>query len=125
MNALNMARTAYASATAPIKTPQGVEYEAFARITSRMKAAAQKGNVAFPELAAALHDNRRLWLILAADVANTENPLPAVLRAQIFYLAEFTDLHTAKILSGAAQVDALIEVNSNIMRGLRQQERAK
>jgi flagellar biosynthesis activator protein FlaF len=119
VNALNMAKTAYATNKAPIRTPRGTEYEAFARVTHRLKAAADKGDFGFADLAQALHLNRRLWTLLAADVAEKDNALPQDLRARIFYLSEFTTQHSRKVLRGEDTVDALIEINMAVMRGLR------
>lgn len=122
MNALNMARMAYSSPTTPIRTPQGIEYDAFARVTTRLKTLSTSQKKDFPALASALNDNRRLWLILATDVAQAGNKLPDMLRAQILYLSEFTARHSSDVLGGAATVDALIDVNTSVMRGLRLQE---
>lgn len=116
MNPSLLAQNAYAPRVAPIRTYTGVEYDAFAKITSALKSAAD-----FTQKVAALHHNRSLWALLAADVADPENALPDPLRAQIFYLAEFTNQHTRKVLQKEAQVDVLIEVNTAMMRGLRQQ----
>ncbi len=121
---MNLAQTAYANSAAPTRTRQSTEYDAFARITRRMKDAAAKGRPGFNALAAALHENRRLWTLLAGDVADSANSLPQTLRAQIFYLAEFTLQHSSKVLDGSADSDVLIEINTAIMRGLRQQEAA-
>ena len=118
MNAILRARAGYRDASQPTQTPRGVEYEAFARVTSRLKAAAgQAGR--FGELARAIHDNRRLWSILAADVADRDNGLPPDLRARIVYLADFTRLQSGKVLKSNASADPLIEINVAIMRGLR------
>ncbi|SMH42709.1 flagellar biosynthesis regulator FlaF [Maritimibacter sp. HL-12] len=119
MNALLLAKTAYATTAAPIRTPRSAEYEAFARVTHRMKSATQGGASAFPELVAALHANRQLWTALAADVAEEGNALPPALRARVFYLAEFTALHSRKVLRGDETAEILIEINATIMRGLR------
>jgi flagellar protein FlaF len=118
VNATQLARAAYQSGTQPIKTPRGTEYEAFARITSRLRNASGKTPAQFRDLASALHDNRRLWTILAADAAGKENKLPADLRARVVYLAEFTRLHTGKVLRDGASTAPLVEINSAIMRGL-------
>ncbi|MGI1662045.1 flagellar biosynthesis regulator FlaF [Palleronia sp. KMU-117] len=117
MNALQMARSAYAT-SAPTRPPRTVEYDAFARITERLSRAATSGTH-FPALAVALTDNLRLWTLLAADVANRENSLPDSLRARIFYLADFTRTHTRKVLRNAATPEALVEINLAVMRGLR------
>ena len=114
-----MAKTAYTANQAPIRTPRGTEYEAFARITHRLKTASAD-TAPFPEFAAALHSNRQLWTLLAADVAERDNALPAELRARIFYLAEFTAQHTSKVLRGTDTADVLVDVNTAVMRGLRQ-----
>jgi flagellar protein FlaF len=116
VTALQHARTAYAPAAAPIRTPRSTEYELFARITHRLR---KTEGGTFAALAAALHENRRLWTILAADVASDGNRLPGALRAQIFYLAEFTRQHSDKVLAGEAGTDPLIEINTAIMKGLR------
>ncbi|WP_179747546.1 flagellar biosynthesis regulator FlaF [Phaeovulum vinaykumarii] len=114
-----MAKTAYSSAGRPTRTARDVEFEAFARITHRIKAAAAGGPVQFSSLAQALHDNRRLWTMLASDVSDKDNSLPPALRARIFYLAEFTFKHTSKVLARQASPDVLIDINTAIMRGLR------
>lgn len=121
MNAFNMARTAYASTGTPIRTPRGTEYDAFARITHRLKATALNAKRDYPAFVEALNENRRLWTILAEGVADRDNELPQQLRAQIFYLAEFTLQQTSKILARKAQVNALLEINTAIMRGLHQE----
>jgi flagellar protein FlaF len=119
VNTTLTARTAYAASAIPVRTDRGNEYEAFARITARLKASAAKGAAGFPALTNALHDNRRLWTLLAADVAEGGNGLAQDLRARIFYLAEFTLQHTSKVLSGDAGSDILVEINSAVMTGLR------
>lgn len=119
MNAQSMAQRAYSSVSTPIRTHRGTEYEAVARITKRLRAAAEKGDSGFPALAAALHDNKKLWSIFATDVADPGNGLPAELKARIFYLAEFTFKHTSEILGRRANAAPLIDINTAILRGLR------
>lgn len=118
MNAMSLAQTAYTS-NALIRTDRRVEYDAFARVTHQLKSLDPKAE--FAKFVAALHENRKLWNLLAIDVADADNQLPQSLRARIFYLAEFTSQQTSKIFSGAAKVDTLVEINSAIMQGLRQQ----
>lgn len=118
MNAHSQARRAYSAAAAPTRTHKGLEYEVVARITHRIRSAAGSPS-AFPALAEALHDNSRLWTIFAAEVADRANPLPAELKARLFYLAEFTLHHTGRVLAGEATADPLMEINTAIMRGLR------
>jgi len=120
VNATTLAKTAYSAPGQPTRTARGNEYELFARITHRLKAAMALGEAGFSTLARALHENRRLWTTLAADVADPGNQLPAPLRARIFYLAEFTSQHTRKVLAGSSGAEVLVDINTAIMRGLRQ-----
>lgn len=124
MNAQTQASKAYAANQAPIRTARGAEYEAFARVTRRLKAAAGLGRPGFSQLAEALHSNRQLWTMLAADVAERGNALPKELRARIFYLAEFTVLHSRKVLNRQEDAAVLVEINMAVMRGLRARETA-
>ncbi|NHX28379.1 flagellar biosynthesis regulator FlaF [Escherichia coli] len=119
-----MAQAAYGAARqTAIKTPRSIEYETFAQVTARLRSAAA-GNGGFPALVSALHENSRLWILLATDVSGGDNALPAALRARIFYLARFTREHTRKVLTGKDSADVLIEINTVIMRGLSGQEEA-
>jgi flagellar protein FlaF len=117
-----IARQAYGGAAPATRTPRSIEYDAFARITHRLRdATARSDPAAFSLLVHALHENRRLWATLAADVAGDGNSLPQGLRARLFYLAEFTTHHTSKVLAGTADTGALIDVNTAVMRGLQTQ----
>lgn len=118
MNAIYQARKAYAPAQSHLRTSKSIEYQAFSDIIGRLKAASTDDPSSFNDLVAALHDNRTLWTVLAADVADPDNGLPKQLRAQIFYLAEFTHNHSTKVLRGEADVEALIDINTAILRGL-------
>lgn len=117
MNAIRQAQYAYRQDAQTVKTPRSTEYDAFARITQRLKSALPGER--FADLAGAIHDNRSLWTILAADVADKGNPLPKELKARIIYLAEFTHLHSSKVLTDGAPVTPLVEINTAIMSGLR------
>tara|TARA_R100000935_G_C2759346_1_gene132975 strand:+ start:256 stop:633 length:378 start_codon:yes stop_codon:yes gene_type:complete len=118
VNAQILAQRAYAQNTTSTRTDRSIEYEMIARVTHRIKAAAEAGPMAYPRLVEALYDNRRLWTALAVDVADPANRLPPELRAQIFYLAEFVQIHSAKVLAKKARLAPLLEVNAAILRGL-------
>lgn len=122
MEASRRANAIYGDPRTSVKSPSQVEYQAFARITKDLTAAAEGQKDAFPRLAAALHQNLRLWTIVATDVAVENNALPKDLRAQLFYLAEFTRAHTGKVLKGEAVAGALIDINTAVMKGLRTQQ---
>lgn len=119
MNATTLAQRAYAPTTAPTRSARSIEYDVIARITYRLKAAIEQGNL--PLLLEALHENRKLWRTLAIDVADDENLLPDDLRARIFYLAEFTSHHTGEVIRKKVSAVPLLEVNTAILRGLKQE----
>lgn len=113
------ARSAYARPEAPARTPRSIEYDLLARITQRLSAAWTRKADDFPAFVEALAANLRLWSTLAADVAGSQNGLPAPLRAQLFYLYQFTTEHSRSVLDGRASVEVLIDINTAVMRGLR------
>ena len=97
MIANQLARNTYARPDPDLRDPRGLEYELLARATSALRKAAE-GKGGFPELAAALDRNLRLWTALAADLASPGNALPEDLRARLFYLYEFTAAQSRQIL---------------------------
>ncbi|RYH09239.1 flagellar biosynthesis regulatory protein FlaF [Tropicimonas sp. IMCC6043] len=114
-----MAKRAYGANAAPVRTPRNTEYAIFARITQRIRDASRNSDPgSFNALVSALHDNRRLWRILAVDVADTGNALPQSLRAQLFYLGEFVGQHSSKVLQRKASAEPLVDINMAVMRGL-------
>ena len=121
MISTSLAQTAYAAHAAPVRTERGTEYAAFQTVTARLNKAARP-DAPLTERAAALHDNRKLWTILASDLADADNDLPQSLRAQLFYLAEFSLLQSRKALDSADAVQALVDINTSVMRGLSGQE---
>ena len=124
MNAVDFAKRAYGANATPIRTPRNTEYAIFARISQRIRAAAQDPDN-YNELSHALYDNKRLWRALAVDVASDDNALPMALRARIFALSDFVVQYSRKVLKGEASVDPLIDINAAIMRGLSEEGRAR
>jgi len=122
MNAMRMARSAYSGTGASTRTTRDIEYEVFARITRNISQAIAADKPRFSSLVAALHENRKLWNILAEDVADQGNDLPDTLRARIFFLAQFTNHETENILSGKGNAKVLVDINMAVMRGLRYQQ---
>lgn len=118
MNLSALAVRTYSAPELPVRTERDTEYAVFARITGRLRRAAGLGRDGFPQMVEALNENLRLWTLLASDVADPENALPAPLRAQLFYLADFTMRHTGQVLARKAGPEALIDINTALMRGL-------
>lgn len=118
MNTAVLAQSLYAKPTRELGTARGIEYKAFSKVTARL-ASWNAETDSFGNLAEALCENQLLWTVLGADVADNGNELPEQLRAQLFYLTEFTNHQTRKILAGEAELKILVEINTSIMRGLR------
>lgn len=119
MDAAQHAKTGYRAATRSVRTPRKMEYDVLASITYRLRSAAEKGQDGFIDLVNALNDNRRLWTIFFTDVSDRRNGFPKELKARILYLAEFTFQHTRKVLARTHSVQPLLEINTAILRGLR------
>lgn len=117
MTVPSFATSGYASAALPLRTERGTEYAVFASITARMRKA-QSEDASMAQRAAALHDNRRLWITLATDLAAPDNALPQELRARLIYLAEFSLRQSQQALSDPSAIQGLIDVNTSVMRGL-------
>ena len=118
MSEAALSQSGYARAVRAMATPRSIEHRVFSRITGRLQSAGQDA-ADFPELAAALHENLSLWTAIMADVCDSRNALPEGLRAQLAYLAQFTRVHTRKVLRGQADAAPLIDINAAVMRGLR------
>ena len=120
MSAHAVTQNAYGDATRAMGSPRDVEYQVFSQITGQLNRAIKEGRP-FTELAMALHENLRLWTVIALDVTNSENGLPVPLRGQLADLSKFTRSHTQKVLRREADAAILIEINTAVMRGLRGQ----
>lgn len=117
MNASTLAHQGYAPTAAPLKSARRAEYDVIARITSRLTTAIQTKD--FNKLVHAMYENQTLWRKLALDVAHPDNLLPDDLRARIIYLAEFTEIHTRKVIARKESATPLVEINTAILRGLK------
>lgn len=122
MNVVERAQDGYSKNATYMKSPRDVEFEAFAKVSHRLRSAAQNRAADFPTYVAALYDNSRLWTTLASDLSDPENGLPKELRARLFWLAEFTLHETRKLLKNEGDVGILIEINAAILQGLRAPE---
>ena len=119
MNTVTLAQSAYARASSIAPSPRDTEYRAFAMVTRLLSEHSEVSSTDFTRLAEAIHQNRRLWGVLAADVAGNANGLPDDLRAQVMSLADFTNRHSTRVLQEGVSPAILVEINTSVMRGLR------
>ncbi|MEZ5892655.1 MAG: flagellar biosynthesis regulator FlaF [Parvularculaceae bacterium] len=115
-----LARDAYHQSTRSTASPREVERQLLSRLTTGLVVGEKNRETDHAGYIRALGKNLEFWTVIAADVASETNQLPTPLRAQLFYLFEFTRLHTNKIISGDKKLtaDPLIEINQNIIKGL-------
>lgn len=118
MNIIDQARQAYAPTSSPLRTGRSMEHQLFSDVTQRLRQTFNGLPSGFPAFAEAIHANRAVWTHMAAQVADDDNALSEDLRARIFYLAEFTSFHSAKVLKGEADISPLLEINTAMIRGL-------
>jgi flagellar protein FlaF len=97
--------------------PRDIELRIFEQITTALEAADQPGTH-FTVRIAAMHRNRELWLTLTSDLMDEGNQLPKSLRASLISLGIWVTNETNRAMQNSASLDALIEVNRSIIRGL-------
>ncbi len=119
MAIMERALGAYDTLDNPAKSEKASEFDVFARVTSNLRSATQDQPKAFGCLVKAVDENRRLWTAIASSVTSSDNTLSEDLKAQLFFLFEFTIAHSRKVLKKEADPSALIDVNVSVMRGLK------
>ena len=95
---------------------QEAEILAFGLCNNRMQSAAD-ANARID----ALHQNHRLWSALVRDLATEGNALPAELKQQLISLGLWSMRYGTQAVIQNLPLDPLIEVNRNLMDGLKAQ----
>jgi flagellar protein FlaF len=110
---------AYKTAQIKADDPRDVEYRLLAQVTGALMAARDNSdNDIRPKIDAILW-NAQIWSALRTDLCSDHNQLSKELRASIISLSLWIERETNAIMDGAGDIDALIEVNRNIMVGLK------
>ncbi|MGC2855644.1 flagellar biosynthesis regulator FlaF [Novispirillum sp. DQ9] len=102
------------AATAHVDARQ-VEADALLRIARELEQSQEAGGKPLVE---ALFRNIQVWKVFGFDCAGDGNRLPADLKAQIISLSVWVVAQSEKAMAGDVGVDALIDVNRTIARGL-------
>lgn len=111
-----MSVAAYQQANLQSEDPKQTEYRIFALFTRALEEAEQKSPQAVVK---AVADNRQLWITLQMDLADDGNSLPVEVKAQLLSLAIWVNRYSPDAMKGKAPLTPLINVNKNIMEGLR------
>ncbi|MEM1386045.1 MAG: flagellar biosynthesis regulator FlaF [Pseudomonadota bacterium] len=108
----------YTENASAVSDPRKTEFAALARITGELEKANKNKEKNHGYFLNALHKNRMLWTYFARAVADEHNALEKEIRAQLFFLSEYTMHLTAKVISENADPQPLIEINKSLMQGL-------
>ncbi|WP_339856531.1 flagellar biosynthesis regulator FlaF [uncultured Nisaea sp.] len=106
-------------------TSRDTEYRLLAQVTSElMKAIDNKKGAAndpskMAQVASALNWNKQVWDVFVEDCGTAGNQLPRDLRAAIVSLGIWVTKETAIALEGEGDLDSLVAVNRDIMKGLK------
>jgi flagellar protein FlaF len=106
-------------------TSRDTEYRLLAQVTSELIKAVenQKGAKGDPkkmsQVASALNWNKQVWDVFVEDCGTAGNQLPRELRAAIVSLGIWVTKETALALEGDGDIDSLVAVNRDIMKGLK------
>jgi flagellar protein FlaF len=111
-----MSINAYQKTQRSAMSPTEIEQTVFRQITGRL-IRAKDGSDPIAR-AHAINDNGALWRALLTDLVNTENKLPDDVKAGLVSLALWVGRYSALVLRGEKPIDALIEVNEQIIGGL-------
>jgi flagellar protein FlaF len=112
-----MSVTAYQRTRNTIESPRATEHRLMSQIT-RALIEARDSQIKGAKLAYVLHWNREAWSTFSTLCADSDNKLPASLRASLISLSLWVDRHSSEIMAGRADLDDLIDVNRMIMDGL-------
>lgn len=103
--------------TNAVRTARDAEYDVISRVTRMLRQASASDRPS--DRVQAIHKNNELWTLLATDLADPGNGLPDETKAGLLSLAAFSLRHGHALLAGDGGLDALIDINISIMKGLR------
>lgn len=122
----NKAINAYQTVEQTTLTGRDAEARVLTKAAQKLKACQKKWDDPDRKetLREALEFNQRVWSIFQAELANPENPLPALIRRDILLLSAYIDKRIFEVLGTShpepGQLDIIIRINENIAAGLRE-----
>jgi len=117
-----MSLKAYQKTQKANEKPQQTEYRLFTEVTRALLDVKDLPKLDV-KLHEALHWNRQMWSTLATDCAVEGNKLPDQLRAQIISISIWVGKYSSQVARGEEDIQALIDINKNVMEGLAMQAR--
>ncbi|MCM8738745.1 flagellar biosynthesis regulator FlaF [Azospirillum sp. A1-3] len=114
-----MSINAYQKTLRTAMSPSQVELTVFRQITGRLL---QAKSVTDPIVRAqAINENANLWRIILTDAVNPDNKLADEVKAGLISLAMWVERHSGVVLREGQSIDPLVEVNEQMIEGLRMQ----
>jgi flagellar protein FlaF len=115
----NAAQT-YGAIAKKTGNPRELEADLLLTAAARLQAIHDGWDEQFPELAAALVYNRKLWSIFVTSATSPDNPLPAGVRQNVANLGLFVFKQTLNILANPKPetLGSLININRELAAGL-------
>lgn len=98
--------------------PRQIEYRLLGQVTSALRAAKTKPDDR-PGFYNALVWNKKVWDAFLCDLVDDRNQLPKPMRQSLMKLAAWVSKQTFAVMDGNGSIDTLIEINANIMDGLK------
>lgn len=113
-----MSYVAYGRTQNRVESQRQIEYRLLAQVTGALIAARD-----MPKDKRKLFDavlwNQKVWDAFLHDLSGDGNRLPMDLRKRLIAICLSVRRETAAVIDGKGDVEALIQVNRNIMEGLR------
>lgn len=117
-----MSYSAYKFSPQAASDGRDTEYRLLAQVTARLMSLHEQavaGTADKRSIVDAALWNRNIWAALRTDLLSEGNQLPKQLRASLVSIAIWIEKECMKVMDGQGDLHALIEVNRNIMAGLK------
>ena len=115
-----MSLKAYQTTQKTTETHSQTEYRLFTDVTRALVQAKDKAKLD-PQRHEALYWNKQVWSTLATDCGSQGNQLPQQLRASIISISIWVAKYSSLVARGEEDIQALIDINKDIMEGLSMQ----
>jgi len=113
---------AYKSAQKQTESHQQIEYRLLGQVTSALLKA-READASLQDRLNAILWNNKVWDAFLCDLSEPGNNLPEGLKNSLIQLARWVAKETELAIEGKAGLDAMINVNRQIMEGLQDQFR--
>lgn len=114
---------AYSKIQTTTGTHRDTEYRLLGAVTGAL-VRARDTETSLQEKIKAVLWNDKVWNAFMCDLGSPENSLPKPLRGALMSLAIWVTKETQRILDNEADLDGLININRQIMEGLRPKQAA-